>query len=616
MKKTVTANISGTVFHIEEDAFLKLGRYLDSIRAKFTGTDGREEIMADIEARIAELFHQRLEGRNVVSIADVEHVIGVMGQPEDYAGEEDAAGTGTNAAGNDPTRTAKRLFRDTDDKWIGGVLSGLAAYIGMEALWLRVAFLILLFPASFGVLALVYILMWILVPKAESAADRLQMRGEAVNVDNIKRVFDEGGERFKRGAEQMANEAQEIGKQWEPKAKAWGHEAANAARRTGRGVGTVLGKVIGIALIVASVVMLMSLISGAVGIGVAGWAGAWGNGNMGSMELGGLLFDNQAQALWLVICGFLVLAIPVIGLLIAGFHLLMDTRAPRWLGWTLVLVWVVSLIASIAIGVGLAHDFRQSARNRTEATLQQPAGRTIHLGTMPGDTAEWQYNVTFDDGDLHWEHDGLSMANGMVHGGWADCDVERSPDSLFHLIVVRQARGIGAKEAASRASHIEHAFHQQGDTLYLSSLLSFPAADKWRGQDLDFTLQVPYGGSVHFMEGAQHVIHDVDNVHHIWDGNMINRTWTMTSKGLLDLNAPTEEDEYQRDYEEDRKRRDEQLKQEADSLRAQQTAAIVFRKPAPRKSAMPQRATASIPEEAPALAIRMPDILSVLPFPR
>lgn len=614
MKKTVTANISGTVFHIEEDAFLKLGRYLDSIRAKFTGTDGREEIMADIEARIAELFHQRLEGRNVVSIADVEHVIGVMGQPEDYAGDEE--GTGAGAAGNDPTRTAKRLFRDADDKWIGGVLSGLAAYVGMEALWARIIFIILLFPLSFGALFPVYILLWILIPKAESAADRLQMRGEPVNVDNIKRVFEEGGDRFKRGAEQMANEAQDLGKQWEPKAKAWGHEAANAARRTGRSVGNVLGKVIGIALIIASVVMLMSLISGAVGIGVAGWSGAWGNGNMGSMELGGLLFDSQSQALWLVICGLLVLAIPVIGLLIAGFHLLMDTRAPRWLGWTLVLVWVVSLIASIALGVGLAHDFRQSARNRTEATLQQPTGRTIHLGTMPGDTAEWQYNVSFDDGDLNWEHDGLSLDNGMVRGGWADCDVERSPDSLFHLIVVRQARGIGVQEAASRAGHIEHTFHQHGDTLYLSSLLSFPAADKWRGQDLDFTLLVPYGGSVHFMEGAQYVIHDVDNVHHIWDGNMINRTWTMTSEGLLDLNAPTQEDEFERGYEEDRKLRDERLKQEADSLRAKQTAAIVFRKPAPKKNASTQRANVPMAEETPALAIRMPDILSILPFPR
>ena len=83
MKKTLTANISGTVFHIEEDAYDRLQRYLSTIRAQFTGTDGREEIMADIEARIAELFTERLDGRRqVVNVDDVEHVIGIMGQPE------------------------------------------------------------------------------------------------------------------------------------------------------------------------------------------------------------------------------------------------------------------------------------------------------------------------------------------------------------------------------------------------------------------------------------------------------------------------------------------------------------------------------------------------------
>ena len=86
MKKTLTANVSGTVFHIEEDAYETLHRYLGNIRNQFAGTDGRDEIMADIEARIAELFTERLDGRRqVVSIDDVEHVIGIMGQPEDFS---------------------------------------------------------------------------------------------------------------------------------------------------------------------------------------------------------------------------------------------------------------------------------------------------------------------------------------------------------------------------------------------------------------------------------------------------------------------------------------------------------------------------------------------------
>ena len=97
MKKTFTANLNGTVFHIEEDAYDQLQRYRANIRAKFSGSAEAEEIMADIEARIAELFTERLQGRQAVSLADVDHVKQVMGQPEDYV--DDETGTGGSSAG-------------------------------------------------------------------------------------------------------------------------------------------------------------------------------------------------------------------------------------------------------------------------------------------------------------------------------------------------------------------------------------------------------------------------------------------------------------------------------------------------------------------------------------
>ena len=127
MKKTVTANIAGTVFHVEEDAYEQLQRYLAGIRANFSGSAGAEDIMSDIEARIAELFTERMVGRNVVSISDIQHVESVMGRPEDFAGEND----GGSAASSGPTaptvKAQRRFLRDTDDKWGGGVSGGLAA---------------------------------------------------------------------------------------------------------------------------------------------------------------------------------------------------------------------------------------------------------------------------------------------------------------------------------------------------------------------------------------------------------------------------------------------------------------------------------------------------------
>ncbi|MFZ1686343.1 MAG: PspC domain-containing protein [Flavobacteriales bacterium] len=634
MKKTVTANISGTVFHIEEDAFLKLGRYLDSIRAKFTGTDGREEIMTDIEARIAELFQQRLEGRNVVSIADVEHVIGIMGQPEDYDTEE-GAGTSAAAGGFDPTRTRKRLFRDPDDKWLGGVLGGVAAYLNMEVLWTRIIFLLLLFPLSFGSLAVVYVLMWILVPRADSTADRLQMRGEAVNVDNIKRVFEEGGERFKKGAEQMAGEARDLGKDWAPRGRAWGAEAASIARKTGRGLGTVLAKIIGVLFLMAAVTLLMMLVSALIGASWSNWGGAWAQGGAGSLDLGGLLFATRAHAIWFAVGAFILLAVPVVGLFIAGFRLLADTRSPRWLGWSLSIAWVAALILTIALGAGLGSDFHQRARNRTESAIAQPTGKVMQLAVLTTKDQGWSYGWTFDHDGFDWNDEGLQLENGRVRGWWAECDVERSPDSLYHLVVQREARGAMNAVAAARAEHITYSYEQRGDTLLISPILDFPQEDKFRGQWLRFILQVPTGGAVHLNEGTQHIIEDVDNVTDTWDHEMINRTWTMTARGLEDLDAPherTEDGDDAQELDEQRLRDVQEEQRRADSLRGKPIAAIVFRGPAPKRtktagtgSAHPAPAVAALGNndnrertgtEGSALSFTMPNMLNFVPFLR
>jgi len=585
MKKTLTANISGTVFHIEEDAYDTLQRYLANIRAQFSGTAGRDEIMADIEARIAELFSERLdEKRQVVSISDVEHVMSVMGQPEDFAdgdAGEEAAPAGQDQAGPQP-RPRKRFFRDMDDKWVGGVLGGLAAYIGMDPLWLRIALIVLVW-ASVGVLTPIYILLWILVPKAESAADRLQMRGEAVTVENLKRAFEEGGERFKKGSEQMAGEARDLGKEWGPKGKAWSYEAGQTARRTGRDVRAVIAKVIGIIFIVVGIGILMSLITGAVGLGAAAWSG-FGAANVGALDLGGLLFDSRQHAVYLTIAGFLLLAIPVIGLMIAGIRLLMDTRTPRWLGWTLSFTWIAALIVTVVIGVGLANDFRQRARNKTELAITQPISNTLQLG-VTGTEGAWSYSWSFDDGRFDWEEEGFQLEDGRVRAPWVECDVDRSPDSLYHLIAISAARGANSKEAAVRAEHITYPYMQHGDSLHLSNDFTFPSADKFRVQDLQFTIQVPLGKSIHFTPGSRMIIYDIHNVTNTLDSDMIGRTWTMTERGLQDLNAPAP------------KAQEKPAPTPPDTVKAPSPiAAVVLPRPAKRKPTPPvvRPATASV----------------------
>ena len=191
MKKTLTINLGGTVYHIDEDAYHLLDNYLVNLRIHFRREEGAEEIVHDMELRISELFAERLnEGKQVVTIEDVEEIIARMGKPEELSeedGEAPASEKGERTAG-------RRLFRDPDDKILGGVASGLAAYMGWDATWVRIVLLILGFFVHGMILA--YIIAWIIIPMAHTAPEKLAMKGAAVNVENIGKTVTDGFEKM------------------------------------------------------------------------------------------------------------------------------------------------------------------------------------------------------------------------------------------------------------------------------------------------------------------------------------------------------------------------------------------------------------------------------------
>ncbi|HRB73323.1 MAG TPA: PspC domain-containing protein, partial [Flavobacterium sp.] len=185
MNKTVSINLGGFFFHIDEDAFQKLNRYFDAIKRSLS-PDGRDEIMNDIESRIAELLSEKLSSdKQVVSLTEIDQVIAVMGQPEDYRLEDDTDNpkqTYTTYSSNG----SKKLYRDKEKGMLGGVAAGFGHYIGLDPLWLRII-LILLTLAGFGAGIVAYIILWILVPEAKSTAEKLEMTGEPITISNIEK---------------------------------------------------------------------------------------------------------------------------------------------------------------------------------------------------------------------------------------------------------------------------------------------------------------------------------------------------------------------------------------------------------------------------------------------
>lgn len=180
MKKNIQINIGGSVFSIDEDAYQLLDRYLTSIKEHLINTEERDEIIQDIEIRIAELLlEKQVSTMHAIDINHVREVIEVMGQPEDYLLEDEDAPEFT-------TRTSKKLFRDTEDRFIGGVAAGLAHYVGIDTVWMRLLW-VLIVLAGVGSPIIIYIILWIIVPEAITTSEKLQMKGKPVNLSNIEK---------------------------------------------------------------------------------------------------------------------------------------------------------------------------------------------------------------------------------------------------------------------------------------------------------------------------------------------------------------------------------------------------------------------------------------------
>lgn len=191
MKKTFQVNLGNRVYSIDEDAYLRLKEYLDRIEGHFSDQREREDILSDIEGRIAELFSERLHaGRQVINLADVTDVTGIMGDPREISG------SGEPVRQEMPRYTgSRRIYRDPDDRVFGGVCSGLAWYFGIDRVIVRLLFVLFMI---FGIGLLVYIILWIVTPEAVTTTQKLEMRGDPVNASSIGNFFNEEFESVKK----------------------------------------------------------------------------------------------------------------------------------------------------------------------------------------------------------------------------------------------------------------------------------------------------------------------------------------------------------------------------------------------------------------------------------
>jgi phage shock protein PspC (stress-responsive transcriptional regulator) len=187
MKKTLSINIRGIVFNIDEDAYQKLNSYLSEIYRHYKNQPGADEIVSDIENRVVELFQERTSShKQVITLIDVEEVIAILGRPSDFDRELEDDSPPRPQATTRRAKGPKRLYRDPVNRVIGGVCSGLGAYFNVDPVWFRLAFVLAVIFAGTGIL--LYLILWIVLPPARTVSERLEMRGDPIDIDNIEKA--------------------------------------------------------------------------------------------------------------------------------------------------------------------------------------------------------------------------------------------------------------------------------------------------------------------------------------------------------------------------------------------------------------------------------------------
>ena len=501
MNKTVNINLAGIFFHIDEDAYLKLSRYLEAIKRSFTDSQGRSEIISDIEARIAELFAERIQNeKQVVGIPLVDEVITIMGQPEDYLVDDEIFEDEPHYKQKRTTGTTKKLFRDTDNSYIGGVAAGLSHYLGIETIWVRLLWALLTLFSG-GTFIIIYLVFWALVPEAKTTAEKLTMSGDAVNISNIEKKIKDGidavservkkvdlkkhGENLKEGFENVADNISESVKGVDFEKQ--GNRLKSKSRNFFETIGDIIlfflkvfAKFFGVLLIIIGISTLLGLFVGLFTVGITD-----------IVHFPGMDFIEGANAanvpIWLMsLLLFFAVGIPFFFLFYLGLKILVNNL--KSIGnvakFVLLGLWIVSIIGLVVIGVKQASEHAFEATTKQKETLLIKANDTLGIKMNTRDYHSDRANFSFV------RQDGNSR---LLNINDVRLIVRSTKDSVARVEIIKSAYGSRYEIAESRAQNINYNYAFVGNTLQLDSYLTTNIHNKYSEQEVQVIVYLPEG---------------------------------------------------------------------------------------------------------------------------
>jgi phage shock protein PspC (stress-responsive transcriptional regulator) len=499
MNKTIIINISGIIFHIEEDAYEKLKSYMTEVKSYFIKSEDNFEIVSDIENRIAELFSEIIlvEEKQVIVMNDVDRIIRTMGQAKDFESamneeiEEEVDETSI------PKNIKKRLYRNPDDKIAAGICSGIAAYFDVDPLWIRLA--LTLSIVFFGTGIFLYLILWVIMPEAITRTEKLAMRGEAPTIESIRKSIEEEMAGMKRNFNNASGEIRNIGNN-------------SALRGFISSVFVFANKAFSLftKLIVKAVGILIMFVSGAFFIAltvtILTLFGVVDGQISADIPMFMLRTDHQNV---MYFAWYFVLIIPIIVVFMVGIRILFNTNPFNKIsGWSMLSIWILSLFVGGFYTIDTLSNFKEEGRLQQTVVLQNSTAKKYYL--ISDNDEKYNYYDTLKTNEFGLK-DKMVLKSQEHNFGFDNVSIkiEKSLTNELRLVTTYEGRGKTETEAIKSAESIVYLFEQNDSVLVFPRFFKLKNNSNWRAQDVELTLYVPFNTELIIQERVDHLIHNI-----------------------------------------------------------------------------------------------------------
>jgi len=538
MNKTININLGGIFFHIDEMAYQKLKSYLDAIRRSLSDDPkGRDEIITDIESRIGELLSDRVKDvRQVINEQDIDEVVEVMGKPEDYLVDDEIFSDETYGGYSRPK--SKKLYRDGSDRFLGGVASGMAHYLNIDVIWIRLGWLVAAFGFGFGFI--VYPILWILLPEANTTAEKLEMEGAEVNISNIeKKIRDEisdASTRVKSGIDEVSEKVKNADyKKYGARAKSGSQDFVDTLGKIFVTIFMIVGKFIGVLLIIVSIATILGLLVGLFTVGSLDFVhDDWFFRNSA-------IYNSSGLPIWIIsILTFVLVAIPFFFLFALGLRILSNNSKSigKTAKFSLLGVWIVALLFAIFFGT---RQFMNSAYDGSVTNTQEiiySTADTLELKMVDNKNysnssvlkRNWKSEIILDDNNQE-----------KLYSNNIRLNIMPSENESMYTKIRKRSQGKSRKDARDNASLIDHGFELSDDELEIKGFFLADLNNRFSEQRVYVDLYLPDGQIIYLDSSTKTFLYDVDNIQSIYDNDMAKHYFKMTNEGLTCLDCKDEE---------------------------------------------------------------------------